>query len=126
VHGDYWPGNTLWRHGRLTGVIDWEQARRGDPNQDVGCCRLDLTLLVGPAAAETFLHAYEVAAGRRVEQLVFWDLYMVSWALGSLDRWVRGYQDLGRADLTLDEARARLARFLADALARAGDAPGGG
>jgi aminoglycoside phosphotransferase (APT) family kinase protein len=22
VHGDYWPGNTLWRYGRLTGVID--------------------------------------------------------------------------------------------------------
>lgn len=104
-------------------MIDWEQARRGDPSQDVGCCRLDLTLLIGPEAAETFLRAYEAAAGRRVEQLVFWELYMVTWALGSLDEWVRGYQDLGRADLTLDEARARLDRFVTDALARAAHGP---
>ena len=26
MHGDYWPGNTLWKDGRLVGIIDWEDA----------------------------------------------------------------------------------------------------
>ena len=28
LHGDFWPGNTLWRNGSLLAVIDWEQPRR--------------------------------------------------------------------------------------------------
>src|SRR5438067_5191571 len=23
LHGDFWPGDTLWRDGRLVAVIDW-------------------------------------------------------------------------------------------------------
>ena len=32
LHGDYWPGNVLWKNGALVGVIDWEdtQHRRSD------------------------------------------------------------------------------------------------
>lgn len=123
LHGDYWPGNTLWRYGRLTGVVDWEQARRGSPGQDVGCCRLDLTLLAGPAAAEAFTAAYAAASGQPIQRLFFWDLYAAAWALESLDEWVTGYHDLGRTDLPLAEARARLARFVADVLERAARAP---
>lgn len=119
VHGDFWPGNTLWHRGGLTAVIDWEQARRGNPAQDIGCCRQDLALLLGAGAAETFLHAYETASGRPVPQLVFWDLYMITWSLGQLDGWLRGYHDLGRTDLSLDVANARLEAWIADALARA-------
>jgi aminoglycoside phosphotransferase (APT) family kinase protein len=26
LHGDYWPGNILWKDGRLAGIIDWEDA----------------------------------------------------------------------------------------------------
>src|SRR4029077_16475377 len=26
LHGDFWPGNVLWRNGKLAGVIDWEDA----------------------------------------------------------------------------------------------------
>jgi aminoglycoside phosphotransferase (APT) family kinase protein len=124
VHGDYWPGNTLWRYGRLTGVIDWEQARRGDPAQDVGCCRLDLALLAGPEASEAFRRAYEAATGRSVHHLFFWDLYMVTWALENLEHWISGYHDLGRTDITVEIARDRLARFTAAALADAERGPG--
>ena len=49
VHGDYWPGNLLWRRGRLIGVIDWEQPRLGDPTKDVATCRGDLNILFGSA-----------------------------------------------------------------------------
>jgi aminoglycoside phosphotransferase (APT) family kinase protein len=119
LHGDYWPGNTLWRYGRLTGVVDWEQARRGDPTQDVACCRLDLTFLAGPEAAEEFLRAYEAATGRIIRHLFFWDLYVAGHAMGEVADWVSGYHDLGRTDVTVDDARARLARFTAAALAGA-------
>lgn len=119
IHGDYWPGNTLWRYGRLTGVVDFEQVRRGNPAQDVACCRLDLPFLVGPEAADTFLHAYEAATCRPIRHLFFWDLYMATWPLENVGMWVAGYRDLGRTDVTVTETRARLDRFAADALARA-------
>jgi len=119
VHGDFWPGNTLWRYGRLTGVVDWEQVRRGDPTQDVGCCRVDLTMLFGLDVAATFLSTYEATSGLTVSHLFFWDLYTTTWAIESLDQWVQGYHDLGRTDLSVDEARARLGLFIDDALARA-------
>jgi aminoglycoside phosphotransferase (APT) family kinase protein len=126
VHGDYWPGNTLWRYGRLSGVIDWEQVRRGDPAQDVACCRLDLTFLAGPGAAKLFLRAYEAASGQSVKRLFFWDLYVATGATEDLEHWVQGYHDLGRTDVTVEEARARRDRFTAAALARANVADASG
>ena len=119
VHGDYWPGNTLWRYGRLSGVIDWEQVRRGDPTQDVACCRLDLTLLFGPEAAERFLRTYLAASARTIYHLAFWELYVASGALEDVEHWVEGYHDLGRTDVAPDLARARLERFTSEALVRA-------
>jgi hypothetical protein len=35
THGDLGPWNCLHREGRLTGVIDWDLARYGDPLDDV-------------------------------------------------------------------------------------------
>jgi aminoglycoside phosphotransferase (APT) family kinase protein len=119
VHGDFWPGNMLWYRGRLSGVIDWEQVRRGDPTQDVACCRLDLSLLFGPAAAEQFLTEYLAATGRTPRRLFFWELYNATWAIENVEHWIEGYHDLGRTDLTASEARARLERFVATALREA-------
>ncbi len=119
VHGDFWPGNTLWLRGRLSAVVDWEQPRRGDPSQDVACCRQDLAVQLGPDAAETFLHAYEAFTGRTLQQLAFWDLYMVTWSMGQLEEWLKGYHDLGRTDLLITEARAQQTAFMTDALSRA-------
>jgi aminoglycoside phosphotransferase (APT) family kinase protein len=119
LHGDYWSGNTLFHRGRLSGVVDWEQSRRGNPGQDVGCCRLDLALLIGGDAPALFLSAYEAASGRFVPDLFFWDLYMAAWALPSTGEYLVGYRDLGRTDLTLDLVQARLTAFVTDARARA-------
>jgi aminoglycoside phosphotransferase (APT) family kinase protein len=121
VHGDFWPGNTLWRHGRLSGVIDWEQVLWGDQAQDVGCCRLDLTLLFGPEAADLFLQTYQAAAGRTVTHLYFWELLNGAWALEGVEHWIEGYHDLGRTDVAAAVARTRLERFVTNALARADD-----
>jgi aminoglycoside 2''-phosphotransferase len=37
LHGDLWPSHVLWDRGarRPTGVIDWEDARLGDPAADL-------------------------------------------------------------------------------------------
>jgi aminoglycoside phosphotransferase (APT) family kinase protein len=35
VHLDYWRGNVLWDQGRITAVVDWEEAAYGDPGIDL-------------------------------------------------------------------------------------------
>ncbi|HLZ70183.1 MAG TPA: phosphotransferase [Dehalococcoidia bacterium] len=123
VHGDYWAGNTLWRRGRLCGVVDWDHAGVDDPALDVATCRLDLALLEGPAAADAFLAAYEAAAGRRVSGLDWWDLAAITAPLPDPARWLPGYHDFARHDVTADAMRARLRAFADTALRRAAAIP---
>lgn len=119
VHGDYWPGNTLWSRGRLTAVVDWDQAELNHPGLDVGYCRLDLFLLAGPQAPAQFLRAYEAAAGWSVPQLPFWELLGALRWLPDPARFLPGYHDLGRTDISPDEVRARYRLFVGRALADA-------
>ena len=51
--------------------------------------------------------------------LAFWDLLGVTLALPDPRKWLPGYLDLDRADITPDTMRARLRAFIAAALARA-------
>jgi aminoglycoside phosphotransferase (APT) family kinase protein len=116
VHGDYWPGNLLWHRGRLTGVVDWEDGRLGDPAEDVATCRADLVLLFGAGGADGFLHAYEAAGGRPVPHLRFWELVTCTLRLTELERWAPGWQALGRADVSVATARERVRGFAREAL----------
>ena len=36
VHGDFNPANFLYADGKVTALIDWENARIGDPREDLG------------------------------------------------------------------------------------------
>lgn len=63
THYDYWSGNTLWRAGQLTGVVDWSAAGLAPSGFDVSWCRLDLVLLFDRAIADTFTTAYEAVSG---------------------------------------------------------------
>ncbi len=36
VHGDFNPANFLYHQGRVSAIIDWENARIGDPREDLG------------------------------------------------------------------------------------------
>jgi aminoglycoside phosphotransferase (APT) family kinase protein len=118
VHGDYWPGNVLWHRGRLSGVVDWEDARLGDPARDVAICRGDLTLLFGLHVADAFLREYETAAGRQISDMPFWDLLTCTLALPEVELWVPGWNGLGRSDLTVETARERFHTLARAALAR--------
>ena len=75
LHGDYWPGNVLWRGARLVGVIDWEEAAFGDPMADLANIRLEITWHFGTAAMDMLTAEYLTrrhAAGTAT--LPAWDL----------------------------------------------------
>ncbi|MFN0093382.1 MAG: phosphotransferase family protein [Dehalococcoidia bacterium] len=36
VHGDFNPANFLYKDGRVSALIDWENSRIGDPREDIG------------------------------------------------------------------------------------------
>jgi aminoglycoside phosphotransferase (APT) family kinase protein len=75
VHIDYWLGNVLWDRGRITAVVDWEEAAYGDPGIDVAYSRMEMFLNgMSRRAADEFLNIYETEMGRRVANLGFWEL----------------------------------------------------
>jgi aminoglycoside phosphotransferase (APT) family kinase protein len=116
IHGDFWFGNTLWERGRLTGIVDWDGARIGDPAHDVAIARNDLALLAGARGAQVFLEEYERIRGP-LDELAFWDLYSCLAPIRWLPHWVEGYTELGLS-LPLAEARVRLETWVESALGR--------
>ncbi len=58
LHGDFWPGNVLWRDGRLAGIIDWEDALFGDPLADLAITRLEISWFFGTAASQSLTDRY--------------------------------------------------------------------
>src|SRR5262249_17884064 len=57
-HGDYWPGNLLWKDGRVAEVIDWEDAKVGDPLEDVAYARMEILWTFGMEAMTFFTDHY--------------------------------------------------------------------
>lgn len=111
THYDYWSGNTLWRAGQLTGVVDWSAAGLAPSGFDVSWCRLDLVLLFDRAIADTFTTAYEAVSGASVPDLGLWDLYAATNADRGIEGWAPNYQGLGRADLGPTMLRQRLTNW---------------
>jgi aminoglycoside phosphotransferase (APT) family kinase protein len=106
LHGDYWPGNTLWQDDELVGIVDWEDAALGDPLADVANCRLELVWASGADAAAAFTEHYADAAPRvDLADVPRWDLYAAR-RLG-----------LRVHDWGLDESRARELQSQADEFA---------
>ena len=87
LHGDYWPGNILWKDGRIAAVIDWEDAATGDPLFDVANARLEILWAWGTKAMEDFTEWYVRAADQDVAMLPCWDLVATLKALRGLPLW---------------------------------------
>ncbi|HEY2595719.1 MAG TPA: phosphotransferase, partial [Chloroflexota bacterium] len=88
LHGDYWPGNILWRNNTLVGVIDWEDAVVGDPLADVAHARMELTMAFGLAAASEFTTRYtELMPSVKLTALAHWDLYAALRHAGRMTGW---------------------------------------
>jgi aminoglycoside phosphotransferase (APT) family kinase protein len=110
LHGDFWPGNTLWRDGRLVAVIDWEDAALGDPLADVANARLELLWALGFEAMVEFTRRYgSLAGGIDFTDLPYWDLWADLRLAGRVAEW-------GLDDVTVKTMRARHEAFVAQAL----------
>jgi aminoglycoside phosphotransferase (APT) family kinase protein len=108
-HRDFRTGNYMLDGSELTGILDWEFAGWGDPDEDIGwfCCkgwrfaRLDREA-GGIAERAPFYAGYESAAGRRLdpERVRFWEIFAnVRWAVIALQQSDR-YLDGGARDLS--------------------------
>ncbi|HVC53341.1 MAG TPA: phosphotransferase family protein [Stellaceae bacterium] len=95
-HRDFRTGNYLLDGARLTGILDWEFAGWGDPDEDIGwfCCkgwrfaRLDREA-GGIAARDDFYRGYETGSGRRLDpdRIRFWEVFAnVRWAIIALQQ----------------------------------------
>nr|WP_280521453.1 phosphotransferase family protein [Paenibacillus mangrovi] len=88
LHGDYWPGNIMWKDGRMIAVIDWEDAAIGDPLSDLANSRLEMLWAYGADAMERFTHQYlQRNPHTDVSALPYWDLFAALKPASSLSDW---------------------------------------
>lgn len=88
LHGDFWPGNVLWREGRIAAVIDWEDAAVGDPLADVANSRLEILWAFGRQAMARFTANYRSLAPEvDFTHLAYWDLCAALRPAGKLGGW---------------------------------------
>jgi aminoglycoside phosphotransferase (APT) family kinase protein len=119
IHADYWSGNTIWYRGRFAGIVDWSDARVGDPRADIAEVRLDLAIGYGYEVADRFAEACERLSGEPIRDLWFWDLYRGMRAIQEYDWWLEGYHDMGQTHVTLEAAGQRLRAHLGRAIEQA-------
>jgi aminoglycoside phosphotransferase (APT) family kinase protein len=105
LHGDFWPGNTLWRDGRLVAVIDWEDAALGDPLADLAISRLDVVWAFGSDAMLAFTQAYQSMNPLNFTDLPYWDQCAALRQLSAISGW-------GLDAVTDRTLRARLRLFI--------------
>jgi aminoglycoside phosphotransferase (APT) family kinase protein len=108
LHGDFWPGNILWRDGQIVGVIDWEDAAVGDPLTDIANCRLELLWAFGIEAMRSFTHHYRSNTDIDFTNLPYWDLYAALRRISQIAGW-------GLDNVTEKTMRERLRWFVAQA-----------
>lgn len=115
-HGDYWPGNLLWRRGEIVGVIDWENALRGPAIADLAISRLDVAWVLGFDAMRLFTQAFLARRPLDLAWLPYWDLRAALRPMGNFHEWAGPYASLGRPDMTEAKMRDVLLNFVSRAL----------
>ena len=73
MHGDFNPANFLYEGGRVTALIDWENARIGDPREDLGwMTTMDIlsntNVMAHPVDEGGFLAYYNKLTGFEITQ----------------------------------------------------------
>jgi aminoglycoside phosphotransferase (APT) family kinase protein len=116
LHGDYWPGNLLWREGQLAAVIDWEDARLGDPLSDLAISRLDICWIFGIQAMHSFTRHYQSLSALDYTNLPYWDLaaaLRLSRLAGpDLAGWAAYFYPYGREDISAASIREHYRFFI--------------
>lgn len=105
LHGDYWPGNVLWRDGRVVGVVDWEDALFGDPLADLAVTRLEVGGLYGAAAMNLLTRQYlALRPELDASTLPLWDLRAAMRASGfAIEDWGLSAERLAAVRAAYDE-----------------------
>lgn len=120
LHGDYWPGNTLWKDSRLVAVIDWEASELGDPLADLATTRLDLWWAFGEAAMHEFTAGYQRRTNIDWANLAKWELVTALRPMSNLARWASAYAapPILRPDITESTMADVHRRFVEQAMRR--------
>jgi len=87
LHGDFWPGNVLWKDGQLVAIIDWEDAALGDPLADVANSRLEILWAFGVGAMQHFTHQYQSMTTIDFTHLPYWDLCAALRPIAQMAQW---------------------------------------
>lgn len=93
LHGDYWPGNILWKDGQLKAIIDWEDTRLGDPLADLSNARLEILMLFDSGKMDLFTENYGNHNQLNFYNLPWWDLYTASRFINKLEMFVSEGRD---------------------------------
>jgi aminoglycoside phosphotransferase (APT) family kinase protein len=112
IHEDFWPGNTVWYRGRLVGVIDWANAKLGDPRIDLSQCCIDALLVNDFEVSDALQDTYVERSPTAVRDLWFIDLFQGLKALLYYEIWLIGYRDAGLTHITPERSRDRLRVFV--------------
>jgi len=109
LHGDFWPGNVLWKDGQLVAIIDWEDARIGDPLADLANSRLEILWAFGDEAMQRFTESYQSLTNIDLTNLPHWDLYAAWRPAAQFAEWAAD-------EFTAKIMRERHSWFIAQAL----------
>ena len=105
LHGDFWPGNALWKEGQLVAVIDWEDAALGDPLADLANSRLEILWAFGSDAMHSFTWQYQAMTNIDFNSLPYWDLCVALRRIPQIGQW-------GLDEDTVKTMRERLKWFV--------------
>ena len=105
-HGDFWPGNMLWKDNTLAAVIDWEETSIGDPLFDVAIARLDILWAYGQSAMDEFTRQYLSRMPVDTTFLPFWELRVSLRPITNIAAWASSFPLLGRPDITAETMTA--------------------
>ena len=86
-------------------VIDWEDAKLGDPLADLATSRLDILWIFGRDAMQEFTRHYQSIMHRSAltsdfTNLPYWDLSAALRPASAIAEWAAVYPPWGRADIT--------------------------
>jgi len=119
LHGDFWPGNSLWREGKLVAVIDWEDAEVGDPLIDLARSRSEIVWIFGIEAMNSFTACYQSMMSIDYTNLPYWDLCAALRLLritkDDLSELTAYISLFGRDDIGEEAIRANLTYFIEQA-----------
>lgn len=93
LHGDFWPGNIIWQGGEIAAVIDWENAKIGDPAEDLANARMEINWAFGTEAMDTFTREYRSMSNADLSMLPWWDLMAALRPAGRLGDWTESREE---------------------------------